>query len=362
MSLIHISPPTHLMPASLLDAPGGFVWWYADLIDAHGNGAVIIWSWGLPFLPGYADAHRRGQPQRPRTRPSVNVALYAHGKLDFYLLQELGPDQARFDGDFTWHFGRSRFESRLDAQQRCLNITLDMDVPGSDDPFQATLELRGVARREGQGEQPNDQHDWSPLTGPSSAHLNARCGNRTWQITGRGYHDRNGGHVPMHAQGIDRWLWGRLPFPDFERIYYLTWSHDGQVECHGLDVLNDGTTRHAPELTVQTSKNGRSYTGPVYPRHLTIKAHDQDWLRVDVEHVLDEGPFYLRFAVRGTAQASSATGIAELVLPDAIDQDLMRPLVRMRVHQTQGKNSMWLPLFTGPRQGRITRLLRGWAP
>ena len=59
-----------------LTAPGGFVWWYLDLTDGAGNGVVLIWSFGLPFLPGYADAARKGQGQSPASRPSLNVAVY----------------------------------------------------------------------------------------------------------------------------------------------------------------------------------------------------------------------------------------------------------------------------------------------
>ena len=41
-----------------------------------------------------------------------------------------------------------------------------------------------------------------------------------------------------------------------------------------------------------------------------------------------------------------------------IDLDWQRPLVRMRVQRADGRNSMWLPLFTGPKPGRVQRLLR----
>ena len=37
--------------------------------------------------------------------------------------------------------------------------------------------------------------------------------------------------------------------------------------------------------------------------------------------------------------------------------DLLRPLVRMRVHRAAGPNSMWLPLFSGDADGRLRRLL-----
>ena len=34
----------------LPEAPGGFCWWYVDLVDERGDGAVLIWGFALPFL------------------------------------------------------------------------------------------------------------------------------------------------------------------------------------------------------------------------------------------------------------------------------------------------------------------------
>ena len=45
------------------------------------------------------------------------------------------------------------------------------------------------------------------------------------------------------------------------------------------------------------------------------------------------------------------------MLPAAIDPDWMRPLVRMRVQKLGGRNSFWLPLFAGPVETRLRRLL-----
>jgi hypothetical protein len=78
---------------------------------------------------------------------------------------------------------------------------------------------------------------------------------------------------------------------------------------------------------------------------------------VDVTALLDNGPFYQRYLLRGRCGADEAYGVGEHVVPDRVDTDLLRPLVRMRVHQSDGPNSMWLPLFSGDSAGRVRRLL-----
>lgn len=360
MSLIHLSLPTHRLDPDLLDSNGGFLWWYADAVNEQGDGFVVIWSFGLPFLPGYAAAQRAGRAPTARSRPSLTVCIYQGGKLDFYLLQEYAPEDATWDHDGCWKFADSIFESSTIDGQRVLNAQLSMPVPGSDSKFVAAASIAGVARRRGPNDARNSTHDWSPLVGPAVAKFEARHGADNWRFTGRGYHDRNGGRVAMHAQGISRWLWGRIPFDTFERIFYLSWPHHGPPELHGLDILSDGTTRHAGELSVAVASSNRSYTGPTYPRRIELTVEGSLWLSVNVAHVIDEGPFYLRFMVNGRLEGQSALGIAELVLPDAIDSDHLRPLVKMRVHTPKGWNSVWLPLFSGPRRGRIRRLVEYW--
>ena len=76
------------MTAAALQRPGGFAWWYLDLVDDNGYGLVLIWAWGLPFLPGLARDARRGQPSLPRERPAISFALYEGGRCTCYLLQE----------------------------------------------------------------------------------------------------------------------------------------------------------------------------------------------------------------------------------------------------------------------------------
>ncbi len=112
---MQLQSPDTPIPFEVIDAPGGFAWWYVDAFDADENGMVVIWSFGLPFLPGYLHANRRGRPQTPRSRPSLNVVTYRNGKPDFYLLQEYPADRCGWtrEGEReVWTFGHSRFEAR----------------------------------------------------------------------------------------------------------------------------------------------------------------------------------------------------------------------------------------------------------
>lgn len=368
--LIQMSAPDHRLPRRLLDAKGGFVWWYLDLLDEGGNGLVLIWSYGLPFLPGYAKAARNGNAPAPRERPSLNVAVYVEGELDCYLLQEYRADAAHWsqEGD-DWRMGENVMSTSIDGGTRRLEVRLDAPVPGTRERLQGTITIEGPARLGAEAPTADhlasDElpiHDWSPLTGPARGEADLQFGSKSYVIRGRGYFDRNGGRQPQHELGMDHWLWGRIPLPDRERIYYLLWPASSPCEqdpvTFGVDIFKDGTTQTHHDLSVTRTTTRRGFGGLTYWRDLAIERAGEEWLRVEHVSVVDDGPFYMRYQARGTTSTASALGMAELCYPDRVDRDLHRPLVRMRVHEVEGKNSMWLPLFSGPRQGRVSRMVK----
>lgn len=362
--MIEIGGPEDGVPRALLERAGAFAWWYADLVDERGDGLVLIWSWGLPFLPGYAGAARRGAPQRPVDRPSVNVVLYRAGRPAFYLLQEHPADGAfPHPGDLSLEqrIGRCRFVRETRAGRLSLVATLDCAVPGTDARLTGTVRVEGAARGgRSTGDATCAPHVWTPLTGPAIGEADLAFGGEPLaRLRGRAYHDRNHGTVPLHDLGIERWIWGRVPLADRERIYYLLWPEGGGAPLAlGMDVDAEGcVTRVEPE--VETMDERRGPAGLRRPGGLALRVDGRPWLSVVHRRVADEGPFYLRLLTEAaTGEGERALGWGELCRPDRVDLGLHRPFVRMRVHQAVGPNSPWLPLFTGPRRGRVRRLLR----
>ena len=73
--MLVIGDNASLPPGSVVQEPGGFVWWYLDLGDHAGDGVVVIVGFGLPFLPGVEGAGRAGHPVPALERPSVTVSV-----------------------------------------------------------------------------------------------------------------------------------------------------------------------------------------------------------------------------------------------------------------------------------------------
>lgn len=341
---------------------GGFAWWYVDLVTPAGDGAVLIAAHGLPFLPGYAAAARAGRPSSPASRPSLNLVAYRRGVPIVYLLQEYPPAQGRAEPD-GWWLGRSRIVCTASGGRMRLRAELDCPVPGSRERLTGWLEMEGAARGPDPDAAParRAQHRWTPWTGPAAGELRLRLGGReVAAVRGRAYHDRNHAARPLHRLGMERWIWARFPLAERERIVYLLQAADGAApRCIGLDIDDDGTSHHLHGLRMIARGHRRLPMGPPLPREITLLQDGRVWATLHTGKLADAGPFYLRFLCDlTTAAGESARGWGEVCAPERVDLPLHRPFVRMRVHRTGRRNSLWLPLFSGPRRGRVGRLVR----
>lgn len=363
--MLTLTAPDRLLDRELAFAPGGFAWWYADLLDEERNGLVLIWSFGLPFLPGYLGAARAGRPERPIDRPSLNLVLYERGRPTFYALQEHDPADAEWSPDGTrFRFGRSVLESRVEGRRRVLHAELDQPIPGTTERLRGTIHVDGPARALA-GVEPREIdsrfHDWTPLTAVAFGEARLSVGRRDVRIRGRAYHDRNGSRTPFDRLGIAEWVWGRAALPERELLWYLLWPARGDRAATflGAEILADGTTRLLDGLRVRASEERRARFGMRYAERLELLDGERPWLVVHSEPPVDDGPFYLRSFVRAIAPSGEiAHGTGEVCVPSRVDQPLERPFVRMRVQRVGAPSSRWLPLFAGPSDDRLRRLAR----
>lgn len=354
---------------SVLHSPGGFTWFYVDLVDDHGRGATVIWSWGLPFLPGYARAARTGRPELPIDRPSVNIVVYGPRGERFYLLSELPADQCEWGADNrSWRMGDNHFSwvddggRNGDAPTRTLSADLDLALPTGGRAI-GRLTVAGRVRRDPTGADlgsgGSGSHDWTPMIAASHGALELNTPGGRIEVAGRAYHDRNSAHRPLQALGIGSWVWGRLALPGRDLIFYrLNPAAPGTVPRDiVVELGEDGSCRAREDVAVQAGPVRRSTWGLRWPSGMSFPDPDGRPVRIDVDALLDNGPFYQRYLLRGRCGDDEAYGIGENLVPARVDTDLLRPLVRMRVHRAQGPNSMWLPLFSGDSDGRWRRLL-----
>ena len=355
-------------PPALLSIPGAFAWWYVDTVDARGDGVVVIWSWGLPFLPKIESAVRAGAPLAALLRPSFNLAVYRGGRSELYLLREYAPEDASWStlgaDEEAWRFGRTKIESERRGARRHVRIEIDEAVPGSRHRITGSILLDGVIPRLptiGDGRSP---HRWTPLACPGEARVALDAGSSSWRLGGRAYHDHNRSTVPLSRLGIRAWSWGRLAATGsqgpWELIHYLVEPEEAGAASLRL-LLRCDADGEAQLLACAPSPAlpRRNLWG--VPWHARYDLPDGDGLpgALRVGTPVDAGPFYLRHPL--SDPGSGARGWAETIMPARVDADWARPLVRMAVAKPEGE-SMWLPLFSGPRAGRLGRLFSKASP
>ena len=374
--LVHDDP--NLAPdRGLLQTPGAFLWWYAELMDEAGNGMILIWSFGLPFLPGLQSSARQGQAWRPGEHPSLNVVVYKAGRPVFYVLQNLKPERVWWDGEHAWRFGHTSMVVRDDERGRFLDIDLDVR-PTNAEPISGRVRVHGAVPRTLGGDMLSGEcrdHAWTPLALPAFGTADVSFGqNERAQIFGRAYFDRNWSVRPLDQLGFDTWIWGHQSCRDEERVYYAFWTLESETPtCVGLTYTPDGRVCVEEGIAFSGSASGSTMYGMPRFEELVVTRDGEPWVRQKLSKPVDNGPFYLRYltATCDTTQALSErppgdlapldgvrSGSAEIIVPSRIDLALHRPMVRMRVDEEGEDNPLMLSFFEGSRQGRVGRLAR----
>jgi hypothetical protein len=251
---------------------------------------------------------------------------------------------------------------RFEGDEVHVDARLALTVPGAAASTQVTVAVSGPRSRVSATEG-DDRHVWCPLAPSAEGRVEiVTSEGEGWSLEGRAYLDANASRVPLRDLGLASWRWGRLAFPERELVFYeVTRTEDGAVEPLVLDVPRGSPERRGGQGLEWGSKR-RSMYGLSWPEGATLV--DPDGRRIDVRmsHLVEDGPFYLRFALEAICRETGerAQGFAEHVEVSRLDVPWQRPFVRMRRKLATGGNSMWLPLFSGPRRGRVGRLMRHW--
>lgn len=360
--MLQVDHPDRPLDAALLDAPGGFAWWYADGRNVDGDGFVLILSWGLPFLPGDRAARLAGHPVPARDRPSVNLALYRRGVPIYYTLHTLTPERASWRTGGGGAFGDCDASFTTSGDQVTLSVQIDLPIPGDAARLTGTIEVSGPRLHGDAPLHANLVHCWTPLIGPARTEVRlTRSGRPFFELSGSGYADRNGSQVALDGLSLARWTWGRAEVAGKLVIHYLSWPNTpgAKPELLWWEADANGHFVVSPVSEVQLDGESRTWLGMTWWRTIHLHVGVQ---RVTITSTppVDNGPFYLRLLTQVQVGEAQGPGWSEICEPDRIDLPQHRWLVQMCVDPDTTRPSIWLPLFGGPAQDRVQRLLRAW--
>lgn len=340
---------SEMLPPLLAASPRGFSWWYADIVGGPGEAVVLLWARRLPFVP----AALAGDD----APLAVALAVYRDGREHFYALQTSSEQMAK-SAPGELRIGSSRFHVGDRRGRVSLRADLDITLPGSG-------RVRGVVELEGArvtlAGTAENALDWLPVTAAAEGRAELAWDGGDVSMTGRAYFDGNGSRAPLPELGIDDWRWGRIAMPRREVVYFQLTSPDGaSAPPTVLTIEEDGRARVAQRCSARFLDASPGWFGLRRSRRAMVELDDET-LHIDFDHRVEDGFFYQRYlAFARSTSGEVGHGVAERVVPGRIDAAWHRPLVRMRVDREGVPPSLWYPLFSGARSGRVGRLFASW--
>ena len=326
-----------------LEASAAYEWWYLDAISTDGRTAfVFIWFAGLPFSPDALTNHERGRPARAADHVAMFTAVYVEGKQIAYALNR--HPESEFEAareSLNVRVGPNRLERFSNGD---IAATVDAPMLFGGGRLSGTLRLSASG---GQGAGIGEvagaaDHVWNPLV-PScelsgSLRLAGADGSEKWssEFAGRGYLDHNYGSRPL-TEGIRRWHWGRAHLGDTTIVYYHNEPKSGPHESV-LAVIDASADPNCTDIQFSATDWRRRILCPRFPNTVAVtglRGNDRVTFTARRRHIVDWGPFYMRFLCDVTAtirgRELSGTAITEYLDPRGLRARWLRPLIKTRI-------------------------------
>ena len=347
-----------------MQEPGAYEWWYFDAEDKKsGFSFVLIWFSGFPFSPDYTSHYEKWKNRRTSDAPlpsnysGFSFQLYENDQEIVNFIREGRHDLFESSlNDIGVRFEKNRFA--YDALRDEYTLDIDFSFPARFKEVKATLLFKACRRIVYEKKDTNNNgrvplHQWL-LSVPKAdvegtiAITEQRSGSvRSIPVRAIGYHDHNLGAVPMQEY-ISRWYWGRAFSEHFDLIYYVVFFKNNDYQPLALLVLHDNmleTVTIHDTVQFHESNFRRTLFSPLHSRDLDLH-YENAGLKIHHDTVLDDGPFYLRFASTITLEIDGRSierirGISEFLNPIRLESRFMRLFTRSRIWRDGERSIMY---------------------
>lgn len=315
---------------------GSYEWWYFDAESVDGYKFVVIFYEGNPFSKRYIRALENGKHSAARQYPAISISIYQNGNPVYYSFREVEEELAEFSTELP--FGRiekNQFKGENHQARLEYNLRLNQTLPNGDS-IRANLlfsnDIQSMPKFPA-SENVNESHIWNLVV--PSCHVSGKIyidgyHKEEIEFNGLGYHDHNIGFEPL-KNSFKEWYWGRYHIKDSTFVYYLM-NRGESWENKAWLIDKNGLVTDCESIEI--SNFGLSFFGLKTARVIECTTVGSK-IFVQLDQMLDNGPFYQRFAgrllLKNENSVKEARGISEYIKPARIYQKLFRPLVNMRI-------------------------------
>lgn len=305
-----------------LRGAGSQEWWYFDAISADGRDAIVVVFYaGLPFDPAYglaAERHLQSPAKHPAPNPldhsAIGISWYRDGKTLAYALNRYPARCFSHNSDpFSVRVDASRLQRGPDGYRLSIDTP---SVKGQDIHaefyFDPKPGLEPFERNLGTDSSP---HHWilaAPDCRVEGAIELAGSASPALTFRGRGYHDHNAGAEEIR-RAMSRWAWGRVHIDDQTIVYYHAEPRHGPAAHLALRFRPGRPTEVVETDPLAFGPLARQAFGVRYP--VTIDGPASLPFHTRPRHLVDDGPFYLRWVsdFQIPDKSTSVPGITELL-------------------------------------------------
>ena len=316
--------------------PSSYEWWYFDAQSVDGYKIVVIFYEGNPFSKRYIRSIEKGENRSAAHYPAISISVYQNEKPIYYSFREVEPEFAEFSNEIP--FGKIEeclFEGQNHQARIEYSLDLKQQLPNGDSINAQLLFSSDIQSVPNFPTDPNvsDAHVWNLVL--PSCYVQGEIKIDGYQkkkieFKGLGYHDHNTGFEPL-KDSFEEWYWGRYHLKDLTLVYYLM-NRGNSWEYKAWLIHKNGTVRNCRNFAI--SNYGLSFFGLKTGRVIEGSVDDSE-IFVQLDQILDNGPFYQRFGgrmlLKSEGKVKEAKGISEYIKPSRIHQKLFRPLVNMRI-------------------------------
>tara|TARA_R100001143_G_C3361367_1_gene137135 strand:- start:77885 stop:78955 length:1071 start_codon:yes stop_codon:yes gene_type:complete len=319
--------------------PGSYEWWYFDVMSKEGYSLVIIFYDGNPFSRRYIKKIESNTETNASDFPAISISLYKDGTPIFYSFEEVNPEGAEFSETKPFgQIGDNSFEGFQEFNELSYKVVLNQKLE-TGDLLHGSLIFKSLnadlSEIVSSNEVPNkSEHSWNLIMANCLVECNLNLEGSVCEkivFNGRGYHDHNTGSEPM-KDSFKEWYWGRYHIENSTLIYYLMMVN-GEWKKKAWLINESGSVKKLDQK-IDFSNHGFNLFGLVSARTFHFEGDGIDAF-IQLDHVVDSGPFYQRFfgkvIINRGEKPELADGISEYIFPSRIYSRMFWPLVNMRI-------------------------------